>query len=87
MSETLGVKEETWNGGSMHAPSKHAWVMSATRNSLPLTLMHLYVKNTLEQIVGYRKRMTTIASLIVCVTAEANVKRQHGSLRTARRAR
>ena len=48
--------------------------------------MHLYVINTLEQIVGYKKRMTTIASLIVSVVADSNVNRQHGSLRTTRRA-
>ena len=59
--------------------------MSATRKSLPFTSMHLNVMNTLEQIVGYRKRMTRIASLIVSAVADANVKRAHGSLRTAYR--
>ena len=73
-----------WEDCARNAPSKHAWVMSATSNSLPFTSMHLNVMNTLEQIVGYRKRMTTIASLMVSAMAEANVKRQHGSLRTIR---
>ena len=63
-----------WEDCARNAPSKHAWVMSATRNSLPFTSMHLNVMNTLEQIVGYRKRMTRIASLIVSAVPDADVK-------------